>query len=207
MVKQMDIVRGPTSATYGSGGMGGVMALQTIDAEDVLKPGQAIGGWVKTGHRTGDDLLSQNATAAAQDDGASIFGAVTYRDIYSLRTGTGQKLPNDGDVADGLLKTTYAPNENNSFKLGYQQEFELAVSPQNPSGNLTNTNLQRNRRTAPIVQRHLEFADSGQGLIDGIFHSYLVDNSRLDRSPQLLAGRTMGSTPRPMATACRTPAP
>lgn len=175
LVKQVDIVRGPTSAIYGSGGMGGVMALQTIEAEDVLAPNQTMGGWVKASHRTGDDSFSENETAAARYQDVSILESMTLRDAFTEQLPTDGPLPNKGEIAAGMVKLNYAVNANNSLKFGYQQEYETAISPQNPSGNLTNPNLQNTIETGRQFNGTWAFHDSGAGLIDGKITSYLTD--------------------------------
>ncbi|WP_409285211.1 TonB-dependent receptor plug domain-containing protein, partial [Pseudomonas protegens] len=44
LIRQIDVVRGPMSAAYGSGGLGGVMAIETLNADDMLDPGQSSRG-------------------------------------------------------------------------------------------------------------------------------------------------------------------
>ncbi|MEZ5929028.1 MAG: TonB-dependent receptor plug domain-containing protein [Parvularculaceae bacterium] len=43
VVRAVEVVRGPTSALYGSGALGGVIALRTIEAGDMLGEGETIG--------------------------------------------------------------------------------------------------------------------------------------------------------------------
>ena len=38
--KSVDITRGPTATIYGSGAIGGVVAFELIDADDILRPGE-----------------------------------------------------------------------------------------------------------------------------------------------------------------------
>lgn len=172
MIKQIDILRGSGSSNYGSGGIGGVMAFQTIDPNDVLKNGQSSGGWAKFGYRSGDNSYSGNLTGAAQAGGASALGSFTYRDIFDLHTGTGQRLVNDGDVLNGLIKGVYEPNDNHAIKLSYQRATDNVVSPQNPSGNSSNTNLQTTTRRLDEYNGSWAFKDDGSDLIDGKLTGY-----------------------------------
>lgn len=55
-LKRVEVLRGPTSATlYGSGALGGVIAMETIDAADLIAPGATSGGRVKLGYASNPD--------------------------------------------------------------------------------------------------------------------------------------------------------
>ena len=41
LVKRIEVVRGPNSSLYGSGGLGGVVDFRTADAADFLPPGKS----------------------------------------------------------------------------------------------------------------------------------------------------------------------
>lgn len=47
LLKQIEVYRGPNSALYGSGSLGGVIALTTKDASDFLEPGRMLGARLK----------------------------------------------------------------------------------------------------------------------------------------------------------------
>ena len=38
----VDVVRGPVANIYGSGAIGGVVSMRTIDSHDILQPGRAL---------------------------------------------------------------------------------------------------------------------------------------------------------------------
>lgn len=48
LLKQVEVQKGASSVLYGSGGMGGVIALRTKNALDLLEEGQQTGGFVRT---------------------------------------------------------------------------------------------------------------------------------------------------------------
>ena len=55
LVKQVEVVKGPSSSLWGSGALGGVVAMQTLNAQDLLRDGQSVGGYLRQGYHTGDD--------------------------------------------------------------------------------------------------------------------------------------------------------
>lgn len=175
-VKQVDVVRGLSSANHGGGGLGGVIAVETIDAEDVLAPGQQAGGWLKTGTRTGDVSLMGNAVVAAQADGASVVGGATIRNYHSISNGAGGQSLQDGTAKNGLLKLSYAPNDLHRFKLGYSRFFDGGLMPTNPSGNdQTTTGYQYVERSQDEFTGKWAFKDSAASWLDGSVSAYHTD--------------------------------
>ncbi|MEL7482706.1 MAG: TonB-dependent receptor plug domain-containing protein, partial [Pseudomonadota bacterium] len=55
LVQAVEVVRGPTSALYGSGALGGVIATRTITARDVLAEGEQVGFRVTSGYQSVND--------------------------------------------------------------------------------------------------------------------------------------------------------
>ena len=52
VLREIEVLRGPASSLYGSGGTGGVIEFRTINAADFLKPGETAGFVVGTGYQT-----------------------------------------------------------------------------------------------------------------------------------------------------------
>ncbi|MEO0500699.1 MAG: TonB-dependent receptor plug domain-containing protein [Pseudomonadota bacterium] len=63
LVKSVEVVRGPTSALYGSGALGGVIATRTITAEDVLDPGEHFSVRFDSGFQSVNDEFRVGGTA------------------------------------------------------------------------------------------------------------------------------------------------
>ena len=62
LLESVEVVRGATSALYGSGGLGGVMELRTKDASDFLEPGETFGVNTFIGGQSVDDEVSPGIT-------------------------------------------------------------------------------------------------------------------------------------------------
>jgi hemoglobin/transferrin/lactoferrin receptor protein len=175
-VKQVEVVRGPSSATYGGGGLGGVMGFRTINAGDVLTDGQNIGGLLKAGYRTGDGSINTNATAAAQNAGASVLASATYRQYHNVNTGTGSaENTQDGKTKNGLFKLGYAPNDLNAFQASYMRYFDAGFGPTNPGSNESaTTGFKYVERSQDELTGRWEFHDSGKKWFDGKVAGYFT---------------------------------
>lgn len=125
-LKQVDIVRGPSSSLYGSDALGGVVAFITKDPSDYLDDGKDAYFGFRLGYDGSWNGLFGNATAA--------FGGERWSGLVSVGHRQGQETENQGDVAgiggartlpnpqerDGrslLSKLVFAPSEGQRFRL------------------------------------------------------------------------------------------
>ncbi|RMH94902.1 TonB-dependent hemoglobin/transferrin/lactoferrin family receptor [Lysobacter pythonis] len=169
-IKQVDVVRGPMSAAYGSGGLGGVMAFETIGAKDFLSPDQTFGGRVKAGYRSANEASSTNLSAAMRAGRFDFLASATYRDFGDIRTGAGgehARYPNDGNLKSGLFKAGFSPSERNRFEMSYQRFADKLVGPTNPGGNLLFPFSQKLKRNQEQYTGSWTFRDADLPLLDG----------------------------------------
>ena len=62
-----EVLRGPASTSFGSDGLAGALSLRTLDPDDVLKPGQAAGGFVRlAGSQVDNSVVLTGAAALRQ---------------------------------------------------------------------------------------------------------------------------------------------
>ena len=66
LVSRVEILRGGSSALYGSDGLAGMVAMFTTEPQDLLKNGQALGGRVLTGYSSEDGMKRLGATVAGK---------------------------------------------------------------------------------------------------------------------------------------------
>ncbi|MEM7120388.1 MAG: TonB-dependent hemoglobin/transferrin/lactoferrin family receptor [Pseudomonadota bacterium] len=104
LIQQVEVLRGPASALYGSGGTGGVIEFRTLDAADFLSGGDTYGGTVSGGFQTVNDEWVGTLTAyTAPTDQFDILGSITKRDSGDIKLGDGNTLANtDDDIIAGL---------------------------------------------------------------------------------------------------------
>ncbi|MBV1887278.1 MAG: TonB-dependent hemoglobin/transferrin/lactoferrin family receptor [Parvibaculaceae bacterium] len=118
LLKQVDIVRGPSAAVYGSGAIGGVVNFITKDAVDLLDPGSFSGVMTKIGYHSIDDTFLTSITGyALPNDKTDLFASVTYRTNSNYEDGNGDEVANTAlDNGNALLKASYALTDAQTIK-------------------------------------------------------------------------------------------
>lgn len=125
-LKQVEIVRGPSSSLYGSDALGGVVSFITKDPSDYLEDGKDAYFGFKLGYDSSWDGLFGGATAAFGGDRWSGLVAVSHRQGQETENqgsvgGTGatrtQPNPQERDGRSLLTKLVFAPSEDQRFKL------------------------------------------------------------------------------------------
>ena len=91
-VERIEVIRGPASALYGSGALGGVLSIKTRDPVDLVRPGETWGGQVRAAYSSayGEWMISPR-----------LFGR--------SGTGTGWMLSYTGRRNDGEVDLAGAP--------------------------------------------------------------------------------------------------
>lgn len=136
LVQTVEVVRGPSSALYGSGALGGVIATRTVSARDLLDEGERFAIRLNSGYQSVNDEFRAGVTGAGQSsDGVwDVLGHYTYRDAGSIELGNDTLLPSDDEINSSLFKLTLRPSDSLEFYASYAR-FELdATDPQNPQG-------------------------------------------------------------------------
>ncbi|MDK8871772.1 TonB-dependent receptor [Paracoccus sp. SSJ] len=97
-LRQVEVLRGPGSSTlYGSGALGGVIAMETIEAGDLIAEGQTFGGRSKLGYASNPDTVL----------GSVALGWRPAEDFEALAAFAWRKL---GDTKDADGNTTVRAN-------------------------------------------------------------------------------------------------
>jgi hemoglobin/transferrin/lactoferrin receptor protein len=106
VLKRIEVVRGPNSVLYGSGAIGGVISMTTMDARDFLSPGETMGAKVKTGFQTVNNQFMSALTTAAMFGPIDIITHFTYRNSgdYDVGGNRGHVPNSGGEPAQALVK-------------------------------------------------------------------------------------------------------
>ncbi|MEM9060863.1 MAG: TonB-dependent hemoglobin/transferrin/lactoferrin family receptor [Pseudomonadota bacterium] len=140
-LKRVEVVRGGNSILFGSGALGGVILLETIDAEDVVDPGQFVGGRIKGGYSSQGQEFIGSGTVGVQYGDFDALGFISYRPMgEDLEDGSGNPISNsDIDAVNGIVKLGYAPGDHR-FEVSYNFYDDEGVTPPNANvaGDSTN---------------------------------------------------------------------
>ncbi len=136
LIGTAEVVKGPASALYGSGAVGGVLALESVDADDLLRDGEAWGARVRLGYQSVNDETLASLTAFTRQgafDGLANFG---IRQSGDIELGSGADLPSDDEIETALLKGSYAVNAALTVEGSWQRFANTAIEPNNGQGTL-----------------------------------------------------------------------
>jgi hemoglobin/transferrin/lactoferrin receptor protein len=182
LVKKVEVVKGPSSALYGSGGLGGVVAFETKDAVDVVKKGQIVGGESSVGFNSANMEVQTSHIAGMVQDNVDALAAVTLTRGDDVRLGGGATVKDDNRVINGLAKVTYAFNEATSLKVDASTYQGEAQNPNNPQAGPNDTSAVNKVDRSNIVNSvgaKLNFNPSN--LVDLTTHAYFTNTSVEER--------------------------
>ncbi len=174
---QAEVVRGPASSLYGSGGNGGVMSFTTLSARDLLAPGQTIGGGAKAAYNDADKSSRLNARIYGGNDVADGLIALGSHDWNKIRQGGGSYLdPNDGEAATGLVKLGIQPTADARIELSHQ--FYQSDNLQVNNGQATDYRTANIPLDKPAIQ--MVHVDQSNTVLKGML-------GKVDGAPALVA--------------------
>ncbi|WP_159991151.1 TonB-dependent hemoglobin/transferrin/lactoferrin family receptor [Pelistega ratti] len=130
LVREIDIVRGSDSFNSGSGALGGVVNYRTLEAIDIVKPGNKFGALLRGGYASkNSEWVRTIGLGYVGDQFDALF-------MYSQRTGHEMKSNGEGDLYSGSQSQHPDPSTHryHSYlaKLGYQ------INPHHRMGILVN---------------------------------------------------------------------
>ena len=126
LIKSVEILRGPSSALYGSDGLAGAVSFITADPVDFLETGKNVGGLLRAGYSSADEEYSETAILAGRSGDWSLMAAYTRRDWQELDNkghvgGTGaartEPNPQDGRSNAALARIVYDPANGHKLRL------------------------------------------------------------------------------------------
>lgn len=118
LLKQAEVAVGNNSVTLGNDALGGGVAFETVDAADLLKPGQKIGAKLKAGYASNNDELLTSATVyGAPTENIDLLAYYGKRDTDSGEDGDGRELFEDSESENILLKAGAYINEDPQTRL------------------------------------------------------------------------------------------
>jgi len=121
LIKQVDVIRGPSANTFGSGAIGGVVYFETKTAEDFLRDGETYALSTTARYESNGSGWTTSATGAYRlTDNFSVLGNIVWRDYGDYEDGVGNTVEHSGfEVLSGHAKATLKPTDLSELTLGW----------------------------------------------------------------------------------------
>lgn len=127
-----EVLRGSASAFYGPGGLGGVVAFETISALNFLDAANTIGGFVRVQGQSGSELFKADVAMFGRTERFDGLVAVGYRESGDIREGGGRRVsPSAGTDLSLLVKGGMAVTDDIRLEGSYQEFNNDSVRPNN----------------------------------------------------------------------------
>jgi len=134
LVARAEVVRGPASALYGSGAVGGVLAFETVDADDLLKDDESVGARVRAGYQSVNEEASGTLTVFGRNETLDGVASLTLRESGDIALGSGADLPSDDEIVSGLVKGSWKVTDALTLEASWQRFENDAIEPNNGQG-------------------------------------------------------------------------
>ncbi|KZY72575.1 hypothetical protein A3742_08160 [Oleiphilus sp. HI0071] len=149
LIKRVEVVKGPASSIYGSGAIGGVVAQETIDPEDLLAGDRKQGGFVKLANNANNQQQDVVAGLGLRSGDLDWLLSGYYKDGDDMTLGNGDTLESSAERSKGVLvKQNWFVADSQSLGLSYRNEQLAGQVPSNGSAAINGTsvfNLQRDQ--------------------------------------------------------------
>ncbi|WP_044470995.1 TonB-dependent hemoglobin/transferrin/lactoferrin family receptor [Mannheimia massilioguelmaensis] len=190
LIQEVEVIKGPSSSLWGSGALGGVVAIRTPSALDLLKNNQKFGAKIRQGYQTANNLSESEVSVFAANDKFDALITGFHNDADNLRTGEGRELNNTAyKQTGGLAKFGWQINDNNRLELSHRQSQFKQTAPSNNEAENEFTNAQIMQKIAafhathPTPQQMIAFYSQINSLLGSV--SYLSDQKINDKNTAL----------------------
>ena len=119
MLGSVDVTRGATATANGASMIGGVVAFDTLTADDVLEPGRDAGARAKTRYGSnGDEFMGHAEVATRVGEAFDLVAAGSARSDDNYTAGNGDRVTESwDDMLSGLLKARWRPTDEQQLTL------------------------------------------------------------------------------------------
>ncbi|RSK59398.1 TonB-dependent receptor plug domain-containing protein [Escherichia fergusonii] len=122
LLKQVDVSVGANSVVNGSGALGGAVKFTTVDASDLLRPGESYGARLKTGYDTNNDEWSNSLTLFGRvADRIDLLGYISRSDYEYGKSGDNTRIGADGKDNSYLVKAGIDLFEGHTIKASAER--------------------------------------------------------------------------------------
>ena len=131
LLRQVDVLRGPSSSLYGSGALGGVISFRTLEPEDVIRGSNPVGALFSGGWQSqGSGARGLGVMAARAGDFSTLVASSGFRN-GQFRDGEDRIIRFSGDSVSSLLgKLNWNPGFHR-FQLNasrFQDDHQIPIA-------------------------------------------------------------------------------
>lgn len=207
LIRSIEVLRGASSSVYGSGALGGVFVVETVNGRDLTGGHDGFGARIKGGFQDNGEEWSSFNTVYGQAGAFDILGSYIYRDVCEdLEDGNGNAiLASRDEIRNGLIKFGVEPAPFHRFELAVDEFENTGRNPPNANDVATATNLvdrDTERTNARLRYRYDDPAKHWVNL-DAAFYrndidtrEFRFDDGRIDRTEFETVGFELTNTSR-----------
>lgn len=153
MLKTVEVTRGPGATIYGSGAIGGVLNMTTIDASDIIADGAERGARLRFGLDSNGPGPTVNLVGATRlGTRADLLIGGTWFERRDHTSGGDVKVPSGQEMRSGLLKGTFRPADGHELSFSasrYRNDFVTGITTMRDTEVTVDTVTAGYRFTAP----------------------------------------------------------
>ncbi|MDF3607129.1 TonB-dependent receptor [Paracoccus sp. DMF-8] len=129
MLKSVQVMRGPGAMVNGSGAIGGVVNMVTLDPADIIADGADRGGRLRcTLDNNGPGPTVNLIGAMRMGDRAEFLAGGTILDLRDYTAGDGSKVASGQEMRSGLVKGVFRPAEGHEISLSASRYLNSFVA-------------------------------------------------------------------------------
>lgn len=149
LIKNVEVLKGPSSALWGSGAIGGVISQNTIHAADLLD-NRDFGGFLKQGYHSNSDKWLTTTALAGRMEKVDWLVSGFYRDGNDTELGNGQNLQGSASRDKGVMaKVDWFIDEAQTATINLRSSEVNGQVPSNGAASVGSSNfmIQRENQT------------------------------------------------------------
>ncbi|PHM73853.1 TonB-dependent hemoglobin/transferrin/lactoferrin family receptor [Xenorhabdus kozodoii] len=137
LIKRVEVDKGPHNLIDGNGGFGGSVKFVTKDANDLLRPDEDWGGFIKQSYHTNDRQWISSGAIYGRDPNGFADGLlyVSKRDGHNIKRPDGtQFMYSQNNQTSYLLKTNFYPSDAHTISLSAMRSESDGWQPWSAKG-------------------------------------------------------------------------
>ncbi|MFH6837536.1 TonB-dependent hemoglobin/transferrin/lactoferrin family receptor [Providencia sp. 2024EL-00732] len=133
LINKVYIHKGSASVHHGGGALAGVVAFKTLNAADILKPGQKLGGRAFSGINRNDHSYYAGATLLGRSESFDTLLSYSQRKKHIMGSPEFELAHNVEKIHNWMLKTTWLPHPSYNLTLQLKEYRNDSLSLKQPA--------------------------------------------------------------------------